>query len=176
MPKYVRLIAEAWDPVSYELGRSFPGQSWGQWNGKYRDDVRAFVKSDPGKIGDLMTRIYGSSDFFSDDLDNAYHSVQSVNYITSHDGFCLYDLVAYNNKHNLANGQNNADGTDSNFSWNCGWEGDQDVPMVQCLVGIVIISTLGSLRVARPSGTPETAFQWTTYSMPTGDGELVDRL
>jgi isoamylase len=124
----VRLIAEAWDPVSYELGRSFPGQSWSQWNGKYRDDVRAFVKSDPGKIGDLMTRIYGSSDLFPDDLDNAYHPAQSINYITSHDGFCLYDLVAYNDKHNLANGQNNTDGTDNNFSWNCGWEGARDVP------------------------------------------------
>jgi len=124
----VRLIAEAWDPASYELGRSFPGQTWSQWNGKFRDDVRAFVKSDPGKIGDLMSRLYGSSDLFPDDLDNAYHASQSVNYITSHDGFCLYDLVAYNDKHNLANGQNNTDGTDDNLSWNCGWEGDQAVP------------------------------------------------
>jgi isoamylase len=124
----VRLIAEAWDPASYQLGRSFPGQSWSQWNGKFRDDVRAFVKGDPGKVGDLMTRIYGSSDLFPDDLDNAYHPAQSVNYITSHDGFCLYDLVAYNTKHNLANGQDNNDGTDNNLSWNCGWEGDQDVP------------------------------------------------
>ena len=124
----VRLIAEAWDPASYELGRSFPGQSWSQWNGKFRDDVRAFVKTDPGKIGDLMTRLYGSSDLFPDYLDNAYHSYQSINYVTSHDGFCLYDLVAYNTKHNQANGQNNSDGTDDNLSWNCGWEGDQDVP------------------------------------------------
>ena len=107
---------------------AFPGQSWSQWNGKYRDDVRAFVKSDPGKIGDLMTRIYGSSDLFPDDLDNAYHPAQSVNYITSHDGFCLYDLVAYNNKHNKTNGQNDTDGTDNNVSWNCGWEGDLNVP------------------------------------------------
>ncbi len=112
----VRLIAEAWDPASYELGRSFPGQSWSQWNGKFRDDVRAFVKTDPGKIGDLMTRLYGSSDLFPDDLDNAYHSYQSINYVTSHDGFCLYDLVAYNTKHNQANGQNNSDGTDD--PWN----------------------------------------------------------
>jgi isoamylase len=112
----VRLIAEAWDPASYELGRSFPGQTWSQWNGKFRDDVRAFVKSDPGKIGDLMSRLYGSSDLFPDDLDNAYHAAQSVNYVTSHDGFCLYDLVAYNDKHNLANGQNNRDGTDSNLT------------------------------------------------------------
>ena len=124
----IRLIAEAWDPASYELGRSFPGQSWSQWNGRFRDDVRAFVKGDPGKVGDLMTRLYGSSDLFPDDRANAYRPAQSVNYITSHDGFCLYDLVAYNNKHNLANGQDNTDGADNNLSWNCGWEGDRDVP------------------------------------------------
>jgi isoamylase len=124
----VRLIAEAWDPASYELGRSFPGVSWSQWNGKFRDDVRAFVKGDNGKVGDFMTRLYGSSDLFPDDLDNAYHASQSINYVTSHDGFCLYDLVAYNEKHNLANGQNNSDGTNNNLSWNCGWEGDRDVP------------------------------------------------
>jgi len=124
----VRLIAEAWDPASYELGRSFPGMSWSQWNGKYRDEVRAFVRGDSGKVGDLMTRIYGSCDLFPDDLDDAYHASQTINYITSHDGFCLYDLVAYNTKHNQANGENNSDGTDSNSSWNCGWEGDRDVP------------------------------------------------
>lgn len=75
-----------------------------------------------------MTRLYGSSDLFPDDLDDAYHPAQSINYVTSHDGFCLYDLVAYNDKHNLANGQNNTDGTDNNLSWNCGWEGDENVP------------------------------------------------
>ena len=100
----VRLIAEAWDPASYELGRSFPGQTWSQWNGRFRDDIRSFVKSDAEKVGDLMTRLYGSSDLFPDDLDDAYHPAQSINYVTSHDGFCLYDLVAYNDKHNLANG------------------------------------------------------------------------
>jgi glycogen operon protein len=124
----VRLIAEAWDPASYQLGRGFPGLSWSQWNGKFRDDIRAFVKGDPGKVGDLMTRLYGSSDLFPDDLGSAYHASQSVNFITAHDGFCLYDLVAYNDKHNLANGQNNNDGSNNNLSWNCGWEGDQDVP------------------------------------------------
>jgi glycogen operon protein len=124
----VRLIAEAWDPASYELGRSFPGLTWSQWNGRFRDDIRAFVKGDPEKVGDLMTRLYGSSDLFPDDLENAYHVSQSVNYITSHDGFCLYDLVAYNEKHNFANGEDNRDGTDNNLSWNCGWEGDQNVP------------------------------------------------
>jgi isoamylase len=124
----VRAIAEAWDPASYELGRCFPGLSWSQWNGKFRDDVRAFVKGDTTKVGDFMTRLYGSSDLFPDDLDNAYHASQSINYVTSHDGFCLYDLVAYNEKHNLANGHNNQDGNDNNLSWNCGWEGDQDIP------------------------------------------------
>jgi len=124
----VRHIAEAWDPASYELGRRFPGKSWSQWNGNFRDDVRAFVKGTPGKVGDLMSRIYGSSDLFPDDLDNACHPYQTINYVTSHDGFCLYDLVAYDTKHNLANGQNNNDGADNNLSWNCGWEGDLGVP------------------------------------------------
>ena len=124
----VRHIAEAWDPASYELGRNFPGRSWSQWNGRFRDDVRAFVKGEPGKVGDLMSRIYGSSDLFPDDLNNAYRPYQTINYVASHDGFCLYDLVAYNAKHNLANGQNNNDGTDNNLSWNCGWEGDLEVP------------------------------------------------
>jgi len=124
----VRHIAEAWDPASCELGRTFPGKSWSQWNGSFRDDIRAFVRGDPGKVGDLMSRIYGSSDLFPDDLDNAYHPYQSINYVASHDGFSLYDLVAYNAKHNLANGQNNEDGTDLNLSWNCGWEGDLEAP------------------------------------------------
>ncbi len=124
----IRLIAEPWDLTSYQLGRSFPGHMWGQWNGKFRDDVRAFVKGNDGKVGALMTRLYGSDDLFPDVRDAAYHPYQSINLITSHDGFCLYDLVAYNSKHNEANGQNNQDGTDENLSWNCGWEGDVDAP------------------------------------------------
>jgi len=123
-----RLLAEAWDMTSYQLGRAFPGTSWLQWNGKFRDDIRSVVKSDPGRIADLMRRLYGSDDLFPDALLDAYHPYQSVNFITSHDGFCLYDLVSYNNKHNEANGHNNRDGTDANISWNCGWEGDQNVP------------------------------------------------
>jgi glycogen operon protein len=122
------LIAEAWDLSSYELGRSFPGLPWLQWNGKFRDDLRAFVKGDPGMVSAAMTRIYGSSDLFPDDIMNAYHAYQSVNFITCHDGFCLYDLVSYNQRHNEANGHNNTDGSDYNQSWNCGWEGDENVP------------------------------------------------
>jgi len=123
-----RLIAEAWDLASYELGRTFPGLPWLQWNGKFRDDLRAFVKGDPGMVSAAMTRIYGSSDLFPDDIMNAYHAYQSVNFIACHDGFCLYDLVSYNHKHNEANGHNNTDGADYNLSWNCGWEGDENVP------------------------------------------------
>jgi len=124
----VRLIAEPWDLASYHLGYSFPGLTWQQWNGKFRDDVRAFVRGDAGKVGALMTRLYGSDDLFPDSLPYAYHPYQSVNFVTSHDGFCLYDLVSYNCKHNLPNGHNNTDGTDYNLSWNCGWEGDVGVP------------------------------------------------
>ena len=121
----LRLIAEPWDTGAYQLGRGFPGVSWLQWNGRFRDDVRRFVKGDPGMVPDLMRRIYGSDDLFPDSPADAYHAYQSLNYVTSHDGFTLYDLVAYNNKHNWANGNNNQDGMDANHSWNCGHEGDR---------------------------------------------------
>ena len=123
----VRLVAEAWDIGSYLLGRSFPGPMWRQWNGKFRDDIRAFVKGDAGLVGALMQRLYGSDDLFPEGPVEVYHPYQSVNFITAHDGFCLYDLVAYNQKHNEANGHNNTDGTNDNLSWNCGWEGDAGV-------------------------------------------------
>ncbi len=124
----LRLIAEPWDTGAYQLGRGFPGITWLQWNGRFRDDVRCFVKGDPGMVPDLMRRIYGSDDLFPDDRAEAYHSYQSVNYVTSHDGFTLYDLVSYNEKHNRANGQNNQDGMSDNYSWNCGHEGDEGAP------------------------------------------------
>lgn len=122
----IRLIAEVWDMSSYQLGRSFPGMTWFQWNGKFRDDLRAFVRGDPGKIDDLMARLYGSDDLFPDE--ESYHAYQSVNFIASHDGFTFYDLVSYDTKHNEANGHRNSDGTDYNVSWNCGWEGDLGAP------------------------------------------------
>ena len=124
----VRMIAEAWDIESYLLGRAFPGLNWRQWNGKYRDDLRDFVRGVSGHVGALMQRLYGSDDLFPDDPQNSYRPFQSVNFITAHDGFSLYDLVAYDHKHNEANGHHNTDGTDDNRSWNCGWEGDVDVP------------------------------------------------
>ena len=125
----MRLIAEPWDAAgAYHLGRDFPGITWLQWNGRFRDDTRRFVRGDPGLVGVLMTRLYGSDDLFPDDRMSAYHAYQSMNYVTSHDGFTLYDLVAYNQKRNWANGHHNADGPSENYSWNCGWEGDAGVP------------------------------------------------
>ncbi len=127
--EHLRLIAEPWDAAGvYQLGRAFPGIMACQWNGKYRDDLRRFVKGEPGMVPALMRRLYGSDDLFPDDRMNAYHPHQSVNHIDSHDGFTLYDLVAYNEKHNQANGHNNTDGAEENHSWNCGWEGDKGAP------------------------------------------------
>ncbi len=125
----VRLIAEPWDAGgAYQLGQNFPGQSWSQWNGKFRDDVRRFVRGEPGLVESIMRRIYGSDDLFPDDLHSARHPYQSVNYCASHDGFTLYDSVAYEQKHNEANGANNLDGPSENLSWNCGFEGDTGAP------------------------------------------------
>ena len=122
------LIAEPWDTGAYQLGHGFPGVTWLQWNARFRDDVRRFVKGDTGMVPDLMRRIYGSDDLFPDGPADAYHAYQTLNYINSHDGFTLYDLVSYNQKHNWNNGHNNQDGMDQNYSWNCGHEGDEGAP------------------------------------------------
>jgi isoamylase len=122
------LIAEPWDVGGYQLGRGFPGTTWLQWNARYRDDVRRFLRGDAGMVPDLMRRIYGSDDLFPDSREHAYHAFQTVNYIDCHDGFTLYDLVSYNRKHNGKNGQDNQDGMDANYSWNCGYEGDESAP------------------------------------------------
>jgi glycogen operon protein len=124
----VRLTAEAWDLGAYLLGRGFPGIMWRQWNGMFRDDVRGFVKGDDGLVPALMTRVYGSADLFPDGPAEVYRPYQSINFITAHDGFCLYDLVSYNERHNDANGHGGTDGSSDNRSWNCGWEGDVDLP------------------------------------------------
>ena len=125
----VHLIAEPWDAGwAYQLGTEFPGALWHQWNGRFRDDVRRFVRGDPGMVGALMLRLYGSDDLFPDNPRDARRPYQSINYVTCHDGFTLYDAVAHNEKHNWANGHGNSDGTAENFSWNCGWEGDEGVP------------------------------------------------
>ncbi|MCX7622088.1 MAG: hypothetical protein N2037_14775, partial [Acidimicrobiales bacterium] len=119
------IIAEAWDAAGlYQVG-DFPGYRWAEWNGRYRDVVRSFVRGDPGLVPELATRIAGSSDMYE-----GRHRLptNSINFVTCHDGFTLYDLVSYNRKHNEANGENNRDGHDHNLSWNCGWEGPTDDP------------------------------------------------
>jgi isoamylase len=116
----VPLIAEAWDAAGlYQVG-AFPGSSWAEWNGAYRDAVRRFVRGDAGLVGVLASRIAGSSDLYADD---GRLPCDSINFITCHDGFTLADLVSYNGKHNEANGDDNRDGSNDNLSWNCGVEG-----------------------------------------------------
>jgi len=115
------LIAEAWDAGGlYQVG-GFPGYRWAEWNGLYRDVLRRFVRGDPGLIGEVATRLSGSSDLYQG---AGRLPINSINFITCHDGFTLYDLVSYNHKHNAANGEDNRDGSDDNLSWNGGAEGD----------------------------------------------------
>ncbi|QDT63421.1 glycogen debranching protein [Calycomorphotria hydatis] len=124
----VRLIAEPWDAGgAYQLGRDFPGFLWMQWNAAYRDILQRFWRGDPGIISELMTRIYGSADYFPDDTYHASRPWQSINYVTSHDGATIYDLVSYTEKNNWANGEENRDGCHE-YRTNCGYEGDEDVP------------------------------------------------
>jgi isoamylase len=116
----VHLIAEPWDIGMYQVG-SFPNwDTWGEWNGKYRDDVRRFVKGEAGAKGGFAARIAGSADLYATHQRKWWHG---VNFVTAHDGFSLYDLVSYNAKRNGDNGENNRDGSDDNLSWNCGHEG-----------------------------------------------------
>ena len=115
-----KVIAEAWDAAGlYQIGY-FPGARWAEWNGKYRDCIRRFVKGDPGIISEVAARITGSADLYQGRHEQP---INSVNFITAHDGFTLYDLTAYNEKHNWANGEGNNDGITDNLSWNCGAEG-----------------------------------------------------
>jgi glycogen operon protein len=126
------IIAEAWDAAGlYQVG-SFPGTRWAEWNGRYRDVMRRFVRGDHGLVDEVATCLSGSSDLFADD-----HRLpsSSINFITCHDGFTLWDLVSHNNKHNMANGESNRDGTNDNLSWNCGVEGetsDPDILKLRC--------------------------------------------
>eukprot|EP00879_Flechtneria_rotunda_P016955 GHRR01017751.1.p1 GENE.GHRR01017751.1~~GHRR01017751.1.p1 ORF type:complete len:654 (+),score=196.97 GHRR01017751.1:803-2764(+) len=117
----VHLIAEPWDLGMYQVG-SFPNWDvWAEWNGRYRDDIRRFIKGDAGVKGAFATRMSGSADLYHKNNRRPFHS---VNFVTAHDGFSLHDLVSYNHKHNEANGEGNNDGSNDNFSWNCGVEGD----------------------------------------------------
>jgi glycogen operon protein len=117
------IIAEAWDAAGlYQVG-GFPGFRWSEWNGRYRDVIRRFVRGDSGIIGEVATRIAGSSDLYEG---HGRLPCNSINFVTCHDGFTLYDLVSYNENHNEANGDENRDGSNDNLSWNCGEEGETD--------------------------------------------------
>ena len=139
------LIAEAWDAAGlYQVG-DFPGFRWAEWNGRYRDLMRSFVRGDPGLIPEVATRLAGSSDLYQP---RERLPTNSVNFITCHDGFTLWDLVSYEHKHNQANGEGNRDGSDQNISWNCGVEGPTDDPAILALrqrqarncIGILMLS------------------------------------
>ncbi len=123
-----KLIAEPWDAAGvYQVGQFPYGRRWSEWNGHYRDDVRRFWRGDAGFAAALASRICGSADLYETSGRLPRHS---INFITCHDGFTLYDLVSYNTKHNWANGEDNRDGSDANYSWNCGVEGETDDPEV----------------------------------------------
>jgi isoamylase len=125
-----KLIAEAWDAAGlYQVGH-FPGDRWGEWNGQYRDDVRRFLRGDPGFVGAIAARLGGSADIYQA---RGQAPVNSVNFITVHDGFTLNDLVSYDDKHNEGNGEGNRDGIDNNYSWNCGVEGPSNDPAIERL-------------------------------------------
>ncbi len=129
-PTQTPIIAEAWDAAGlYQVG-SFPGTRWSEWNGRYRDVIRRFIRGDRGLVDEVATCLAGSSDLYADE-----HRLpaNSINFITCHDGFTLWDLVSYNHKYNVANGENNRDGTDQNLSWNCGIEGETSDPKVLAL-------------------------------------------
>ncbi len=125
-----KLIAEAWDAAGlYQVG-SFIGDSWREWNGRFRDDVRSFFRGDDGIVGNLADRLLGSPQIYGHKKREAE---ESVNFVTCHDGFTLNDLVSYNQKHNEANGEDNRDGTNDNRSWNCGVEGPTNDPAIERL-------------------------------------------
>lgn len=143
----MKLIAEAWDAGGlYQVG-SFPSWNrWAEWNGRYRDDMRSFLKGDDGMAGNAITRITGSRDLYSPE--SRGHKA-SVNFLTCHDGFTLYDLYSYNEKHNEKNGWNNTDGDNNGHSWNCGAEGETDDPNVNGLRRHLIKNAFAALLCSR---------------------------
>lgn len=140
-----KLIAEAWDAGGlYQVG-SFPAYGrWAEWNGQYRDVIRRWLKGDTGTVGEVALRVQGSPDLYGD-----RGAAASINFITAHDGFTLYDLFSYNTKHNEANGENNRDGANDNYSWNCGIEGPTNDPEVNALRQRMIKNAVAILMVSR---------------------------
>ncbi|HEV3215334.1 MAG TPA: glycogen debranching protein GlgX [Vicinamibacterales bacterium] len=190
-----KTIAEAWDAAGlYQVGH-FPGDRWAEWNGRYRDDVRRFVKSDPGLTGAIACRLGGSADIYEA---RGQTPENSINFITVHDGFTLNDLVSYNQKHNEVNGEGNRDGMDDNLSWNCGMEGATSDPAIQALrtrqmknfFTILLLSRgvpmlLGGDEIRRTQSgnnnaynqdNPVSWFDWTATAAHQGMLRFVQRL
>ena len=183
------LIAEAWDATGlYQVG-DFPGFRWAEWNGRYRDLVRSFVRGDKGLIGELATRIAGNSDLYQH---RGRLPSNSVNFITCHDGFTLHDLVSYDRKHNDANGEDNEDGHDDNRSWNCGVEGETEDAAVNALrqrqarnfVAILMLSqgvpmllsgdeVLHSKRGNNNTYCQNNELSWLDWGRVTGDSGML---
>jgi glycogen operon protein len=144
-----KIIAEAWDAAGlYQVG-NFIGHRWAEWNGQFRDDVRRFMRGDCGTVRPLSHRICASPDLYNQPMREPN---RSINFVTCHDGFTLNDLVSYNRKHNEANLHDNEDGTDYNFSWNCGTEGPTDDPEIEALRQRQIRNFMTLLFVSQ--GTP----------------------
>ena len=144
-----KLIAEAWDAAGlYQVG-SFVGDTWQEWNGRFRDDIRRFVKGDNHSVSALATRLLGSPDIYGHEQREAE---QSINFVTCHDGMTLNDLVSYNDKHNEANGESNRDGSNDNLSWNCGAEGPTDDAAIEALRNRQVKNFLALEMLA--AGTP----------------------
>jgi glycogen operon protein len=182
-----KLIAEAWDAGGlYQVG-SFPRYGrWAEWNGKYRDSLRRFLKGDTEQVGEVARRLSGS-----DDLYGQVGATTSVNFITCHDGFTLRDLVSYNTKHNEGNGEDNRDGSDANYSWNCGWEGPTADPQIEALrrrqmknaIAMLLLSEgipmilMGDEvgRTQRGNNNPycqDNELSWLDWSLAEKNGEL----
>jgi glycogen operon protein len=141
-----KIIAEAWDAAGlYQIGY-FPGFRWAEWNGRYRDDLRRFLKGDPGLVGAVANRVAGSSDLYES---SGHLPINSINFITCHDGFTLNDVFSYNDKHNWANGEGNNDGANDNNSWNCGAEGETGDAAIEVLRSQQVKNAFALLLLSR---------------------------
>ncbi len=186
---FTGLIAEAWDAAGlYQVG-SFPGYRWMEWNGRYRDVVRRCLRGDPGLIGELATRLCGSEDLYR--WQNRLPT-NSVNFVTCHDGFTLVDLFSYAHKHNEANGEQNRDGANDNYSCNCGVEGETDDPKILALrrrlaknaVGLLLLSqgvpmlrggdeVLGSQRGNNNAYCQDNELAWFDWRLVERNGDML---
>jgi isoamylase len=186
---HTKLIAEAWDAAGlYQVGH-FPGDRWAEWNGRFRDDVRQFVKGDPGLTGAIASRLAGSADIYQA---RGQSPENSINFVTVHDGFTLDDLVSYNDKHNEANGEGNRDGINKNLSWNCGVEGrTTDVEIaalrtrqIKNFLTILMLSRgvpmlLGGDEVRRSQGgnnnayNQDNAISWLDWTMAESNRDVL---